>query len=156
MKKKFSKKWKSSKRPGKKRKYSANAPIHIKRKQLSVNLSKELRKKHGKRNVVLRKDDVVRVLRGKFKGKKGKVFSVDIKNLRVEVEEVQATKQDGSKINMPVNPSNLQIVELNLEDKKRFGEKGNVKGDKVKEAKGSKKEDKVKTKSKSKTKEKKK
>lgn len=119
MKKKFSKSWNGSKNPNKKRKYAANAPLHVKRKALSANLSKELRKKHGKRNFVLRKGDAVRVMRGKFKGKKGKVLEVRIKKKIVEIEGIQANKQDGSKVNVPINPSNLQITELHLEDKKR-------------------------------------
>ena len=124
--KKFSKKWISSKNPGKQRKYLAKAPIHLKRKLLSVNLSKELRKRWGKRNVVLRKDDVVKIMRGKFKGKKGKVLVVKIKRQRIEIENIQKKKQDGSKSNVPIKASNLQIVELNLEDRKRnkiFGKK---------------------------------
>ena len=43
---------------------------------MSVNLSKELRKKHGKRNAPVRKGDVVKIMRGKFKGKKGKIIEV--------------------------------------------------------------------------------
>ncbi|MCW1309534.1 MAG: 60S ribosomal protein L26, partial [Candidatus Nanoarchaeia archaeon] len=35
----WSKKWKSSKKPSKQRKYRYNAPLHIRRKFLSVNLS---------------------------------------------------------------------------------------------------------------------
>jgi len=42
MKQKFSTTWKASKQPRKQRKYSANAPLHIKRKMLSANLSKTL------------------------------------------------------------------------------------------------------------------
>jgi large subunit ribosomal protein L24 len=55
MKKKFSTKWKASKQPKKQRKYLAKAPIHIKRKQLSANLSKEIRKKYGRRSMELKK-----------------------------------------------------------------------------------------------------
>ena len=43
--KEFSKSWVSSKKPGKQRKYRINAPLNIKRKFLSVHLSKELREK---------------------------------------------------------------------------------------------------------------
>lgn len=146
--KKFSKKWISSKNPSKQRKYLAKAPIHLKRKLLSVNLSKELRKKWEKRNVVLRKDDVVKIMRGKFKGKKGKVLVIKIKRQRIEIENIQKKKQDGSKVNIPVKASNLQIVELNLEDRKRnkiFGKKTEVKKeeskkDKKLEEKGKKEE----------------
>ncbi len=119
MKKKFSTKWKASKQPRKQRKYIANAPLHIKKKFVSVNLSKELRKKHGKRNISVRKGDNVKVLRGKFKGKKGKISKVNLKTSKVNMEGVQVKKQDGSKVDINLQPSNLQIIELNLEDRKR-------------------------------------
>lgn len=120
MKQEFSTAWKASKQPRKQRKYLANAPLHIKRKFVSVNLSKELRKKQEKRNVPLRKGDMVKVLRGKFSKKQGKVTDVNLKNQKIIVEGIQRQKLDGSKVNVPLRPSNLQIVELNLDDKRRF------------------------------------
>jgi large subunit ribosomal protein L24 len=120
MKKKFSKHWKASKQPRKQRKYSANAPLHIKRKMLSVNLSKELRKKYGKRNIPARKGDTVKILRGKFKKKQGKILKIDTKKSRFEIEGIQVKKQDGSKVNVKLPASNLQIIELYSEDKKRM------------------------------------
>ena len=119
MKRKFSKSWKSSKQPRKQRKYAANAPLHLKRKLLSVNLSKELRKKHGKRNIPLRKGDTVKVMRGKFKGKRGKVTEVKTKMEKIFIEKIQIKKKDGSSVNVPLKASNLQIIELNTEDRKR-------------------------------------
>jgi large subunit ribosomal protein L24 len=120
MKRKFSKSWKSSKQPRKQRKYAANAPLHLKRKLLSVNLSKDLRKKHGKRNVPLRKGDVVKVMRGKFKGKQGKVTEVKTKMEKIFIEKIQVKKKDGSSVNVPLKASNLQIIELYMEDRKRM------------------------------------
>nr|AJS12794.1 50S ribosomal protein L24P [uncultured archaeon] len=120
MEKKFSTHWKGSKQPRKQRKYSANAPLHLRRKFLSINLSKELRKKHGKRNVVARKGDMVKIMRGKFKGKQGKITETRTKTSKIIVEGMQVKKQDGSKANVRMIPSNLQITELNLEDKKRL------------------------------------
>ena len=119
MKQKFSTHWKSSKQPRKQRKYLANAPLHIKMKLMSVNLSKELRKKYKKRSIPLRKKDTVKIMRGKFKGKKGKIMKVALKTQKVEVEGSQIKKQDGSKVNIKLRPSNLQLIELNVEDKKR-------------------------------------
>jgi len=118
--KEFTKKWKASKRPSKQSKFKAKAPIHIKRKMLSANLSKELREKYKTRNVEVRKGDKVKVLIGKFKGKKGKVLKVLTKKLKIYVEGLQAKKQDGSMVDVPFRPSNLQIQELNTDDKKRF------------------------------------
>jgi large subunit ribosomal protein L24 len=120
MKKEFSKHWKSSKQPRKQRKFLAKAPLHVKRKFLGANLSKELRKNQGKRNVVLRKGDTVKIMRGKFKEKRGKIIDIKIKTEKVYVEGIQRTKMDGSKKNIPLKASNLQILELNLDDNKRF------------------------------------
>lgn len=112
MKQKFSIKWKASKRPSKQRKYLANAPLHIKRKFVSVNLSKELRKKIGKRNIPIKKDDKVKIMRGKFKGKEGKILKVNTKYSRVLIEGINVKKMDGSQANVPLKTSNLQIIEL--------------------------------------------
>ena len=120
MKQKFSKHWKSSKQPRKQRKYRAEAPLQIKRNFLSVNLSKELRKKHKTRNLPLRKGDLVKISRGKFKKKQGKVIEVKIKKQKIYIEGIQVKKRDGSKTNVPIQASNLQIIELNLDDKKRI------------------------------------
>jgi large subunit ribosomal protein L24 len=112
MKKQFSKAWKASKKARKQRKYLANAPLHLKRKQISSNLSKELRKKVGKKNVQLRKEDKVKIMRGNFKGKTGKVLEILTKQGKVVVENIQVSKKDGSKANVKLEPSNLQIIEL--------------------------------------------
>jgi len=120
MKRNFSTAWKGSSQPRKQRKYAAKAPLHIKRKMLSVNISKDLRKKYKIRNIVVRKGDTVKIMKGKFKKKTGKIIDVFTKISKVTIEGVQVKKQDGSKVNVKMQPSNLQITELNLNDKKRI------------------------------------
>ncbi len=120
MKKEFSNKWIASKQPRKQRKYRANAPLHLKRKFLSVNLSKDLRTKYSRRNIPLRKGDLVKIMRGKFKGKQGKVIETKTKAEKIFIEKIQTKKRDGSSVNVPLKASNLQIIELNLEDRKRM------------------------------------
>jgi large subunit ribosomal protein L24 len=134
MKRKFSTHWKASRQPRKQRKYAANAPLHIKRKLLSVNLSKELRKKYRRRNIPARKGDTVKIMRGRFKKKSGKIIEVHTKKSKITIEGITIKKQDGSKANVKMHPSNLQITELNLSDKKRMKEN---KKEKVKEEKKS-------------------
>ncbi len=119
MKKKFSTSWTGSKQRRKQRKYRANAPLHLRHKFLSANLNKELRKKYERRSFPIRKGDSVKVMRGKFKKKTGKVSRVDLKKSRIIVEGLQIQKKDGTKINVWFNPSNLQLQELNLDDRKR-------------------------------------
>lgn len=120
MNKRFSPAWISSKRPGKQRKFAANAPLHIKRKMMGTHLSKELRKTHGRRAIPVRKGDTVKVMRGKFEGKTGKVTDVNLKMQRIQIEGIQVKKQDGSKSNVPLKPSNVMITGLNMEDKRRI------------------------------------
>jgi large subunit ribosomal protein L24 len=121
----FSKFWKSSKKPSKQRKYRYNAPLHIRRKLVSVNLSKELQKKYDRRNIPVKTGDKVKVMRGEFRGVTGAIKSVDLKKLKVSVNGIEKTKRDGTKIFPKVDPSNLIITDLNLEDKKRLKEKKN-------------------------------
>lgn len=139
MKKKFSTAWKLSKQPRKQRKYRMNAPLHIKKKFVSVSLSKELRKKYGKRNIGVRKGDIVKIMVGKFKKKQGKVLEVRLKMSKIIVDGINVKKMDGSKANVKMQPSNLQIVELNLDDKKRMKRLG-IKKEESKEIKTKEKE----------------
>jgi len=78
----------------------------IKGKFLGAHLYKDLRKKYGTRSVRVRKGDEVKVLRGSFKGKTGKVSIVDVKNSRVTIDGIQNKKKDGTKVNAFFHPSN--------------------------------------------------
>jgi|SRR3989338_5218269 len=117
--KNFSMHWKESKNPRKQRKYMRNAPLHIRKKFMSCSLSKELRKKYGMRNIYLRKGDNVMATTGQFKKLTGKVNDVDMKNLRAYVDGAENIRKDGTKRFYPIHPSNLMIIELNIDDKKR-------------------------------------
>lgn len=115
----FSKTWKSSKKPGKQRKYRTFAPLHTKQKFLHSYLSKELKKKYGKRNLGLRKGDKVKVICGNFRKQEGKIESINLKGTRVFVSGIEITKRDGTKKLAALHPSNLMITELDLDDKFR-------------------------------------
>jgi len=115
----WSKNWKSSKQVSKQRKYRYNAPLHVKQGFISVHLSKELKEKYKTRALVSRKGDKVRILRGGFKGKSGKIDSINIKKEKIYVEGITISKKDGTKVPRPIHPSNLLILELNLDDKMR-------------------------------------
>ena len=120
MKSNFSKTWKSSVQPRKQRKYVYNAPYHIRRRIMSAHLSPELRKQYGKRNVTVRKGDTITILRGSFRKHTGKINSVDPVKMAVFIDGVESSRRDGTKVFIPVNPSNLMITELNKSDKRRL------------------------------------
>ena len=119
MKRKFSNSWKSSKQPRKQRKFRHNAPLHIKRKMMAAKLSKDLAKKHGKRSLPVRKGDRVKIVRGQFSGTLGKIERVDVKRERIFVEGTDRTRTDATKSLYPIHPSNVMIMDLNLDDKRR-------------------------------------
>ncbi len=119
MKKQFSVAWKGSRQARKQRKYAAEAPLHIKQKMLASHLSKDLRKKYGRRAFALRKGDTVKIMNGEYKKKTGKVSEVNLMKMKVAIEGIQITKKEGSKVNIYFHPSNLMITELYMDDKKR-------------------------------------
>ncbi len=108
-----------SKKPRKQRKELYQAPLHKKHKLLAAHLSKELREKWKRRSLPVRKGDEVKVMRGKFKGTVGKVSKVDVKKLKVYIENVKRKKVSGEEVYVPIHPSNLLIINPVMDDPKR-------------------------------------
>ena len=113
-----------SKQPRKQRKALYNAPAHARGKHLSASLSKDLKEKLGKRSLPLKSGDKVRVLRGDFKGHEGEVLSVDYGSYKVTIEEVTLSKPDGTSTFLPVDPSNLMIIDADTKDDRRIKNRG--------------------------------
>ena len=67
----------------------------------------------------LRTGDKIKVLKGSFKKKEGKIERIDRKRNKVYITGIELVKKDGSKALQSIEPSNLMIIELNLDDKKR-------------------------------------
>lgn len=77
-------------------------------------------KKYSTRSIQLKKGDKVKILRGQFSGKTGKVNKINLKLSKIYIEGVESFKKDGNKSFYPIHASNLLILELMTEDKKRF------------------------------------
>jgi large subunit ribosomal protein L24 len=58
-------------------------------------------------------------MRGDYKGFEGKVTRVDRKEYRIFVEGATREKVDGSTTLIPIHPSKVMIIRLNLDDKLR-------------------------------------
>lgn len=108
-----------SKKPRKQRKFLFKAPLHLRRKMLAAHLSKELREKYKRRSLPVRVGDEVEVMRGEFKKKRGKITKVNLKKYRVYVEGITRKTSTGIERLVPIAPSNLLIINLNLADKMR-------------------------------------
>jgi large subunit ribosomal protein L24 len=119
MKKEWSPRWLSSTQPRRQRKYRHNAPLHVRQGFVSANLSPELRKRFARRSMQLRKGDEARVMRGSLKGRNGTIDRIDLSRGRVYIDEIKVKKVDGSEVPRPLQPSNLMITKLKLDDKRR-------------------------------------
>ncbi len=98
--------------PRKQRKFRYDAPLHIRQKWVRVHLAKELRQKLKKRAQGVKKGDTVKVVRGKFKGRSGKITAVDLGSCRVQVEGLLLKKQSGKELMAPLDPSNLILTDI--------------------------------------------
>lgn len=105
--------------PRKQRLQRATAPHHVARKQMASHLSEELLLKYNRRSLTVIKGDEVKVLRGDFAGTSGRVLEIDASGRKVTVQGVINKKADGTEVARPIDPSNLLLVKLNLEDQRR-------------------------------------
>ncbi|HIH37914.1 50S ribosomal protein L24 [Candidatus Woesearchaeota archaeon] len=110
-------------KPKKQRKAQSQAPAHKRSEAIVSPLSKELRSRHKRRNIRLIVGDKVKVMRGSMKGKSGVVRTVKVKDQKVLIEGIDRGKKDGSRALIPLHPSNLQIIDIKLDDKLRIKRK---------------------------------
>jgi len=108
-----------TKQPRRQRRFLYQAPNHIRHKLMSAHLSEELKKQYPFRSLPVRTGDVVTVMRGDHKGHTGKVIRLDHEKYRIYIEGLVRKKADGSEVPIPVHPSKVQIIKLNLDDEWR-------------------------------------
>ena len=102
------------------------APSHVRRILMSAPLSKELRAKYNVRSLPVRKDDEVRVKRGGFKGREGKVTACYRLKWVIHVDKVQREKANGATVPVGIDASNVEITKLKLtNNRKRILERKN-------------------------------
>ena len=89
-------------------------------KQLSCALSKELRKKYGKRSVRIKEGDTASIIRGEFAGVDGKVTKISIPDRGVNIEGVKKEKLKGDKFDVYVRTTNIVLTALDSGDKWRI------------------------------------
>ncbi len=107
---------KGSRKPSTSRRNMYNAPNHKKRKYLSAPLSPNLRAEYGTRSMPVIADDTVSITKGDRKLAEGRVLRVNTKDLKIYVEGVTRTRQDGSTVQIPIRAENVMITRLNLDD----------------------------------------
>jgi len=101
--------------------------LHKKAKAIASHLSEKLASELGTRSLPVRKNDVVKVMRGDNKGKEGKVTLVDRVKAKITVEKVMRKKSDGSEIPVMIDASKVMITELDRTDRMRLAKGGKEK-----------------------------
>ncbi len=86
---------------------------------LAAHLSKDLKEKYNRRSISIRKGDQVKVMRGAFVGIGGEVLKVNLEKYKIYVDGITQKKADGTDVSRPIDPSNVLITELFIEDKER-------------------------------------
>jgi large subunit ribosomal protein L24 len=116
----------TSKSPRKQRRRIRNAALHERKSLLKCRLDEFLQEEYGLRSLVIKKGDLVKVMRGQFRDTEGKVTGVSYKNVRVFLDSATITKADGKEAPIPVHPSNLVLVKLELDDERKSIIEGKV------------------------------
>ena len=102
------------------RKRQLGAPSSIKRRLMSCHLAKSLREEHKLRALPIKRGDEVKILKGKFKGKAGKVVQVYRRRNVIYVDKIQREKQNGQTVFFPIRPSYCVVEKLVLnKDRKK-------------------------------------
>ena len=99
-------------KPRTQRKFRAQAPLHMRQHYVHAHVSKEIRSTLKKRAVRIKKGDKVKIFRGQFKGKEGKVVEVDLIKRKIKIEKMTHRKARGQEILVPIDPSNVVIIEM--------------------------------------------
>jgi large subunit ribosomal protein L24 len=92
------------------------APYAKRSKQISGPLSKELRKKYGKRSIRITTDDTIKIIRGEYKGIDGKVTKISLEKNSIAIEGIKKEKLKGDKIDVYIPTSNVLITGLSTDD----------------------------------------
>ncbi len=108
-----------SKSPRKQRKRAQETAMHERKNLLKCRLDEFLQEEYGLRSLVVKKGDLVRIMRGQFRDTEGKVTGVSYKRRVVFLDSATITKADGKEATVPVHPSNLMLVKLELNDERK-------------------------------------
>ncbi len=105
----------------KQRKARSEAPMHERQHFVHAHISKELKGRLNikKRSIRVASGDSVKVIKGKYKGKTGKVVKVDLGRAFIYLDSIKVKNARGKEHNVPIRPNNVYITDLNMADKRR-------------------------------------
>lgn len=106
----------TSRLPRNQRKAVFTATTFERRKRMSVPLSRELRRRFGRRQIPIRKGDTVRILSGSYIGREERVAKINRRSYSVTLDNVTGKTADAKLKPLPVQLNHLLLTKLNLSD----------------------------------------
>lgn len=101
---------------------------------MSAPLSKELQATHGIKRLPIRRDDEVKIVRGKYPDRTGRVTDVCLRSMRIHIDQLNVENRPNGSVPIPIHPSNVIITKLKLDnyrkaliEKKRAGREAALK-----------------------------
>ena len=102
--------------PRRQRKALYTASTSERRRRMAVPLSRELRRRYGRRQIPVRKGDTVRILSGSYVGREERVAKVNLRSYSVTLDNVTGKTADAKLKPLPVRTAHLVLTKLNLAD----------------------------------------
>src|ERR687889_2240731 len=96
-----------------------HVPKHVRDAMICSSLADNLREQYTRKSVRVKKGDNVRVMRGEYSGIEGKIEKVNTQRGTLAIEGIQREKVRGGNVKVHIHASNVKIIGLNLDDKKR-------------------------------------
>ena len=96
-----------------------DSPQHVVSKRISASLSESLREKYDRKTIRVHKNDVVKILRGEYKGIDGKITHIYPKIGKISVDGVTREKLAGGNTPVKIHSSNVMVTSVDLKDKFR-------------------------------------
>ncbi len=105
-----------SRQPRRQRLAKFEADHAERRRRMALPLSRELRRRYGRRSLPVRKGDTVRILSGSYEGREERVAKVDRRGYTVTLDHVTGKTMEAKLKPLPVQLSHLVLTRLNLAD----------------------------------------
>merc|ERR1712093_425223 len=86
---------------------------------MSTPVNSELKRKHGVNAVPIRVGDEVRILRGEFNGRGGKVIALYSKKWVIHIEHITTETVSGKTANVGLDPSNCLVTKLKNDNRRK-------------------------------------
>ncbi|HEV2519586.1 MAG TPA: 50S ribosomal protein L24 [Thermoplasmata archaeon] len=105
-----------SRQPRRQRLARFEADHFERRRRMAVPLSREMRRRYGRRSLPVRKGDTVRILSGSYKGREERVAKVSRRDYSVTLDNVTTKTGDQKLKPLPIQLTHLVLTRLNLSD----------------------------------------